>query len=491
MRSPTRSEIQAVTRHFLDDANIGRTWTNRIVNAAINMTMQQLQKSIVLMDKGWFDSVVSFGLTEGVAEYTLPKEILIIRDVEFVSGDTVHAIPFGHANKLRISSTERGVIPQFYYLIGKRKIGFYPAPSRDIPYESAVEGPIRVSFTERVPRFIELDHPTTFLSHDIVSGVGGSGVIPQQNIASQALQGPAVSFEWVEVLGDNTFIPYRYYKVIAFFAKRREDQGRYSPPIAIGMPWVSEWGNQLVDKTTDSLKLKITKWPQGDKDNSEWPIDATHLELWLYVAGNPAHVIVGPTFPNNYFDVAYLGNILATDFVADGEITFNALGGAKTPTGPGEEGKGIWDGREYVVNEIGDDNTQLGAYLQRWINQIPPTPHPNFGLWPPYESGTTLAENPNIGSAQFFDTNPAKGDADFYHEDFFHEHLELMGALSAVNVLSRHNFVNEVLMGRVNELIKDMRDVYGSRTNAPRVLNITTSDPNSLGPGRRIRNLRE
>jgi hypothetical protein len=192
--------------------------------------------------------------------------------------------------------------------------------------------------------------------------------------------------------------------------------------------------------------------------------------------------------------MVYLGNILKTDKVIDGPITYNALGGAKVAVGPGQEGPAIWDGR--TTGNLPNANFPVAgdpaAYLQRWINQIPPSPYPDSQYWPPYTpSQTLLLAAPNSGSALYFDTNAAKGDADTIHDDFFQEHIEIAGVLTTLILNSRHGLENKVLGSRYQSLLKTFLASYSNKDSTPRVLNITHPDFYSSSARPHVARLRE
>lgn len=488
---PTRAVLQAATRDLLEDANQGRSWKNWQINAAINAALQDVHKKIIDTDRGWFERVVSMGLTANVGMYTLPSDISRIQSVELFTGSGSEQpiqLVRAWANQL-LRRTLTGT-PVYYFLIGRRQIGVYPIPSSTRALDTNETGPLRITYIERVPRFVELDHPISFEEQTNAAGANVDNEYLTLDIAHQVFQGPAVSYDVIKVLADTSFMPIRMLKLVTFFAKRDKTKSRYAPPDYIGMPWQSGMFSSLFDNGTDdtaSQKVSITQWPLGDPDNSQWPTDATHLEIWLYVSGKSTDILNGrdAISGNNFHDMCYLGNILPTDDWADGPIIFNALGGATIPLGPGDEGAGIWDGR-YTENIAAVGTGVIAGsffettYNNRWINQIPPTPYPHFERWAPYDVDSPYVSAPNTGSGIYHDTNPAKGDSDIVHEDFFDDHVHTIGALAAINVLSRHDFANKLLIARRTELLDDLKNYYATRDRAPRVINVTQPDSNTI-----------
>lgn len=474
--SPTRAKIQAMARYFLEDANVGKTWKNWQINTAINNAIEFLQFQIVKLDKGWFERTTSFGLTSGVGTYTLPSGVAKIKSVEITtdSGRTWTPLPRAWVTQL-VRSTNTSTFPTCYFLLGGRQIGIYPVPQNTVAYGGPEAGPIRIVYIEKLPRFTELDNPTTFATQAGPDSANES--YETYDIAHQVMQGPALSFDLDEVAVSSAFIPIRYFHLIALFTKRDKDKSRYSPPEQIGMPWVSPY-TALTVAQTSNCKLNITKWPLGDPDNSEWPDDATHLDLWLYVSGNPANAVLNPLVGGNYHDMVFLGNILPEDNWADGSLTFNQLGGAKESFSPGASGKGIWDGR-YVTTLT--PAGLLGGFsdanhVSRWIHQIPPTPYVFTSRWAPYAPDSAYVNLPNTGTGVYFDTNPALGDGDIIGEDITDDHVEILGMRAALNLLARHGIFNQILMKHYLELFENFKEFFASRDSSPRLINLTNPD---------------
>lgn len=480
--SPTRAEIQAIARNYLDDVNVGKTWTNWQVNRGINLALIQLQKRICALDKGFFEQVTSLGLTADTAKYSLPHDIMMIKDVELVLNGQVCRLQRIYTSQIPRTGAERGT-PRYYYIHGDRQIGFYPVPSTSIAPVAADSGPIRITYIERVPRFVELDHPVHFETY--TEDGTNTGKYLTLDIAHTVHQGPPISWDWdTEVNLDN--LPLRYYKLITQFVRRDERKSRYSAPEAIGMPWVSGYSTLLGDPLTNTSILNITKWPKGNRNDSQWPEGATHLDIWIYAAGNPTHPVISPTAVGTWLDVAFLGNILPEDDWADGAITFNQLGGATEPTTVNATNRGIWDGST-VINDVPDGVGQqwsTDTYNERWIQQIPPTPYLNEQFWPPHYEGGVYVDNPPTGTGIHHDLNLAKGDADIVHPDYYSEHIEVAGMLAAIKVLAKHGKMNSVLNRHVRDEIKDMLEMYGSRDSAKRTLNIHNPDPTNTPVGR-------
>ena len=510
----TFAKALAAGRFHAEDSNTGRTWKNYQVRMALNFALMQLQKIATRINKGWYETVTSFGLIAGTEQYALPSQALRIIKVEYLkSGST------NEPRKLsQVWINERNLVshrddqgePLYFYVAGDNLIGILPVPedTEAVPTTAGVtvepgvsrdqaqsdDGPIRVTYVERVRMVEELDLSIGLKTNDatVYDPVAAPTVTPtlRHGLIGQSYIGPIVNGT---TAATTNFWPNTGHSIelVGYYVRRDRDSGPLAPPLLRSPPYRMPIS---IASPLDQF-LVIDDWPLID----DWPAGATHFDIWMRQADGAVGGWDDPTVDT--WHMTWLTTLPKAENhkPSDGTIGFPNYGDGATSgredhmaemlPGPGYLGPPLMWGSQIDLTTGTGDFKLIGAVKQRLLNVFPKSWTDRSYLWPPsFRQGSTT---PLAGTAIYTDTNPALHDADHLSDEIHEEHLELVGGLAAIILLNRHGFENNPLMGRVNSLSSEYREDLASRVVGQRKVKQNNPDPSNRARGARSsRNLR-